>query len=294
MVTAVDWQIWQGILMDYSPTVRGRRLMRELARLRHSQGLSLEVAAQRLDFSKSKLYRLENGRSRITLDDLEDMLDLYAARSPRREALVQLGRDARKRGWWTAYSDVFTGSYVGLESEAAIIKVNAHLVPGFLQTPEYARAAITRTGPWLDASDVERRVAARIARQQALLGRQSPPQIHVVLDEAVLHRQVGGAEAMSGQLAAIAEASARTDITVQVLPFSAGAVAGQDGEFVILSFPDDEDPPVAYVEGLMGDIYLESEEELDRFSLAWTSLVSHALDPGESAAMISMLTKEPR
>ncbi len=124
-----DRQNWQEAPMDYSPTVRGRRLMRELTRLRHAQGLSLEVAAQRLDFSKSKLYRLENGRGRITLDDLEDMLDLYAARSPQREALVQLGRDARKRGWWTAYSDVFTGSYVGLESEASAIKVNAHLVP---------------------------------------------------------------------------------------------------------------------------------------------------------------------
>jgi transcriptional regulator with XRE-family HTH domain len=280
--------------MDYSPTVRGRRLMRELTRLRHAQGMSLEVAAQRLDFSKSKLYRLENGRSRITLDDLEDMLDLYATRSPQREALVQLGRDARKRGWWTAYSDVFTSSYVGLESEAATIKINAHLVPGFLQTPDYARATIARTGPWLEASDVERRVAARAARQQALQALESPPQIHVVLDEAVLHRQVGGAEAMSRQLAAIAEASAGPDITIQVLPFSAGAAAGQDGEFVILSFPDAEDPPVAYVEGLMGDIYLESEEELDRFSLAWTILVSQALGPGESAAMISMLAKESR
>ena len=99
--------------------------------------------------------------SRITLDDLEDMLDLYGVRSPQREALIQLARDARRRGWWTAYSDVFTGSYIGLESEAATIKVNAHLVPGFLQTPDYARATITRTGPWLDASDVERRVAAR-------------------------------------------------------------------------------------------------------------------------------------
>src|ERR1019366_1524576 len=111
-----DRQNWQEAPMDYSPTVRGRRLMRELNCLRHAQGLSLDVAAQRLDFSKSKLYRLENGRGRITLDDLEDMLDLYAARSPQREALVQLGRDARKRGWWTAYSDVFTGSYVCLES----------------------------------------------------------------------------------------------------------------------------------------------------------------------------------
>lgn len=280
--------------MDYSPTVRSRRLMRELTRLRQAQGLSLEVAAQRLDFSKSKLYRLENGRSRITLDDLEDMLDLYSVRSPQREALVQLGRDARKRGWWTAYSDVFTGSYVGLESEADAIKVNAHLVPGFLQTPDYARAAITRTGPWLDASDVDRRVAARKARQEALLDRGDPPQIHVVLDEAVLHRQVAGHTAMSAQLAAITEAGSRPNVTIQVLPFSAGAAAGQDGEFVILSFPDPEDPPVAYVEGLMGDIYLESEEELDRFSLAWTSLVSQAHGPDESAAAISALAKEPR
>ena len=280
--------------MDYSPTVRGRRLMRELTRLRHAQGLSLDVAAQRLDFSKSKLYRLENGRGRITLDDLEDMLDLYAARSPQREALVQLGRDARKRGWWTAYSDVFTGSYVGLESEAAAIKVNAHLVPGFLQTADYARATITRTGPWLDVSDADRRVAARIARQQALLDRDEPPQIHVVLDEAVLHRQVAGPKAMSMQLAAIAEASTRPNITIQVLPFTAGAVAGQDGEFVILSFPDQEDPPVAYVEGLMGDIYLESGEELDRFNLAWTNLVKQARGPEESADMIGVLAKEPR
>lgn len=280
--------------MDYSPTVRGRRLMRELARLRHAQGLSLEVAAQRLDFSKSKLYRLENGRSRFTLDDLEDMLDLYAATSPQREALIQLCRDARRRGWWTAYSDVFTGSYVSLESDAATIKVNAHLVPGFLQTPDYARAAIARTGPWLDADDVDRRVAARGARQQALLGKENPPQIHVVLDEAVLHRQVAGPEAMSRQLMDLAEASSRPNITIQVLPFSTGAAAGQDGEFVILSFPDPEDPSVAYIEGLMGDIYLESEEELDRFNLAWTSLIDQARCPDESTAMIRTLARESR
>ncbi len=96
------------------------------------------------------------------------------------------------------------------------------------------------------------------------------------------------------QLAAIAEASTRPNITIQVLPFTAGAVAGQDGEFVILSFPDPEDPPVAYVEGLMGDIYLESGEELDRFNLAWTNLVKQARGPEESADMIGALAKEPR
>jgi hypothetical protein len=97
------------------------------------------------------------------------MLDLYGVTSPQREALIRLNRDARKRGWWTAYSDVFTGSYVSMEAEAATIKVNAHIVPGFLQTPGYTRAVISGTGPWLEAADVDRRVAARAARQQVSL-----------------------------------------------------------------------------------------------------------------------------
>ncbi len=280
--------------MDYSPTVRGRRLMRELTRLRQAQGLSLETAAQRLDFSKSKLYRLEAGRSRITLDDLEDMLDLYAARSPQREALVQLGRDARKRGWWTAYSDVFTGSYVGLESEAARIQVNAHIVPGFLQTEDYARAVIAATRPALEPGEVDRRVTARTARQNALFGRAEPPEIHVVLDEGALRRQVGGPGTMSAQLAALADAATRPRLTLQVLPFAVGANAGMEGEFVILTFPDPEDPPVAYAEGLMGDVYLESEEEIDVYNLAWSHLVNSALGPDESASLIRKIAKETR
>ena len=280
--------------MDYSPTVRGRRLMRELTRLRQAQGLSLETAAQRLDFSKSKLYRLENGRSRITLDDLEDMLDLYAVRSPQREALVQLGRDARKRGWWTAYSDVFTGSYVGLESEASRIQVNAHIVPGFLQTADYARAIIAATRPALETSEVDRRVTARTVRQNALFGRDEPPEIHVVLDEVALRRQVGSPQAMAAQLETLAEASARPGMTFQVLPFALGASAGMEGEFVILIFPDPEDPPVAYAEGLMGDVYLESEEELDVYNLAWIHVVNAALSPSESASMIHTIAKEYR
>lgn len=280
--------------MEYSPTVRGRRLMRELTRLRQAQGLSLEVAGQRLDFSKSKLYRVENGRSRITLDDLEDMLDLYAVRSPQREALVQLGRDARKRGWWTAYSDVFTGSYVGLESEASRIQVNAHIVPGFLQTEDYARAVIATTRPTLESGEIDRRVAARSARQKALFGRDVPPEIHVVLDEVALRRQVGGTKAMSAQLAALAGSTAPPCLTLQVLPFTIGAHAGMEGEFVILTFPDPEDPPVAYAEGLMGDVYLESEEEIDVYNLAWSQLVETALSPGESASMMRKIAKETR
>ena len=280
--------------MDHSPTVRGRRLMREITRLRQVAGLSLEIASRRLDFSKSKLYRLENGRGRITTDDLADMLDLYGVRSPQREALIQLGRDARKRGWWTAYADVFTGSYIGLESEAATIRVNAHVVPGLLQTAGYARAVISQTRPALEPGAIERAVAARAARQQAILDRDNPPDIHVILDEAALRRQAGGHAVLSGQLTALAQASARPNVAIQVLPFTAGANAGMDGKFVILTFPSAGDPPVAYVEGLMGDIYLESEAELDRYNLAWTHLITQALEPGESVALVSELAEESR
>jgi transcriptional regulator with XRE-family HTH domain len=280
--------------MDHSPTVRGRRLMREVKRLREASGLSPDEAAQRLDFSKSKLYRIENGRSRIDADDLEDMLDLYDVRSPERDALMALGRDSRRRGWWTTYKDVFTGSYVGLESEAARIQAASHIVPGLFQTPDYARAVITETRPMLDPGEAERRVAGRMARQNAVLGRDNPPEIHVVLDEAALHRALGGPDVMTGQLAALAKASTQPGLTLQVLPFAAGGHAALEGDFVILDFPDPEDPPVAYAEGLFGDLYLESKEELDRYSLAWTHLLDKALSPADSTAMISKLVKENR
>jgi transcriptional regulator with XRE-family HTH domain len=280
--------------MEHSPTVRGRRLMREVKRLREASGLSPDEAAQRLDFSKSKLYRIENGRSRIDADDLEDMLDLYDVRSPDRDALVALGRDSRRRGWWTTYKDVFTGSYVGLESEAAKIQVASHIVPGLFQTPDYARAVITETRPVLEPGEAERRVVARVARQKAVLGRDNPPEVHAVLDEAALHRAVGGPDVMASQLAALAKASAQPGVTLQVLPLSAGASAALEGDFVILAFPDPEDPPVAYAEGLFGDLYLESKEELDLYTLAWTHLLQKALSPAESAAMISKLVKENR
>jgi transcriptional regulator with XRE-family HTH domain len=280
--------------MDHSPTVRGRRLTRELKRLRETSGMSPDEAAQRLDFSKSKLYRIENGRTRVDADDLEDMLDLYDVRSPDRDALIRLGRESRRRGWWTSYKDVFTGSYVGLESEAASIRVSAHIVPGFFQTPDYAHAVIAATGPWLAADETQRRVAARNARQKALLDRDDPPEIHVVLDEGALRRQVGGPEVMSKQIAELARAADRPHVTIQVLPFGAGAWAGMQGDFFILAFPDPEDPPVAYTEGLFGDLYLESKEEVDRHTLAWTHLLSQALSPAESVAMFVELAPETR
>jgi Domain of unknown function (DUF5753) len=209
----------------------------------------------------------------------------------RSEALIQLGRDARRRGWWTAYTDIFTGSYIAMEAEASTIRVNAHVIPGLFQTPGYAHAVITGTRPSIGTEEAERRVAARTARQDALFVRPEPPEIHVILDEAVLHRQVGGPAMMAQQLAALAETATWPQVTLQVLPYTAGANAGMDGHFVILAFGTSEDPPIAYVEGLMGDVYIEAAEEVDRFSLAWTYLVTQALNPAESAAMIRALAQ---
>jgi transcriptional regulator with XRE-family HTH domain len=266
--------------------------MRELKRLREASGITPDEAATRLDFSKSKLYRIENGRSRVDADDLQDMLDLYGATSPERDALIQLGREARRRGWWTKYKDVFSGSYVVLESEASIIRRNASLVPGIFQTREYARTIISETGPWLDAAEVERRVAARIARQQAMLSAEQIPQLHVILDESALRRMTGGPDVMRHQLAVLAEAAHRPGTTIQVRLFSADAAAGIDGDFVILGFPDPEDPPVVYVEGLFGSLYLESKEEIDRFTLTWDHMTSQALDPDASAVMLAGLVED--
>lgn len=134
-------------------------------------------------------------------------------------------------------------------------------------------------------------MAARTARQEALFSRAEQPEVHVILDEAVLHRQVGGQAVMAQQLTSLTEAAIWPRVTLRVLPFTAGANAGMDGHFVILGFEAAVDPPVAYVEGLMGDVYIESSEEVDQFNLAWTHLVTKALDPAESVAMIHALAQ---
>jgi transcriptional regulator with XRE-family HTH domain len=277
----------------YSPTVRGRRLIREIIQLRTSRGLSMETAAGKLGWSGSKLYRLENGKSRITTDDLADMLDLYRVGPPQRDQLITLCRDARVQGWWAAYSDVLTGSYISMEAEAATIQINACLMPGIFQVPGYAREVITRTRPAISAQEAERRIQARTARQEALFGRPQPPRVHVVLDEAVLHRQVGGPAVTHQQLTALTEIAGRPGITLQLLPFTAGAHAGMDGHFVILTFGG-QDPPVAYVEGLMGDVYVEAGQDVERFTLAWTHLTDQALNPADTATRIRAHLKEHR
>ncbi|WP_189237969.1 helix-turn-helix domain-containing protein [Planomonospora parontospora] len=272
----------------HSPTVRLRRLARELRRMREESGLRPEDAAARLGWSRSKVSRIETGRTRAGLTDVASICDLYGVGSSARAGLLQLAKEARQRGWWTAYADVFTGSYIGLEDEAALIRQwEVQLVPGLLQTEEYARTVIRAGRPEPhNADDIQRRVMARMARR-TLLSRPDAPELHAVLDEGVVRRPIGGRETMREQLEALLAAARRPNVTIRILPYSAGAHAGLEGAFTVLSFPEEIDPDVAYVEGTAGDIYVESSEQVDRYSLAFARICEVALSPEDSVGLIA-------
>jgi transcriptional regulator with XRE-family HTH domain len=273
--------------MTYRPTVRGRRLARELRRLRETQGLTLQEVADRLDWSRATVSRLETGQTRPKPGDIADLLDLYGYPSPGRDALINLAKEAGQRGWWTAYADVFTGSYVALEDEASQIRAwDTQLVHGLLQTEDYSRAVITAGRMLPGPTEIERRIDARKARQ-ALLERDEAPRVHLIVDESVLHRPIGGWPVMRAQLAALAEFAARPRIDIQVLPYGTGAHAGLDGRFTILSFPNPADPDIAYVEGTMGDVYLESAEEIATHGDRFDRVAAAALPPEDSAHLIA-------
>jgi transcriptional regulator with XRE-family HTH domain len=236
-----------------SPTARGRRLRHELRRLREEAGLTHSEVARRLDWSASKLSRIETGQSRVQTGDVRDLLGAYGVTDEATaEALVQLAREARRRGWWTRYTDVLgSGTYVGLEADASALHTyESMFVPGLLQTEDYARAIIRADLAKPDPETLERRLAARMARQE-ILSRPDPPQIWAVLDESVVGRPVGGPAVMRAQLQYLIEVSNRpnTPLTLQVLPLTVGAHPGMNGPFVILEFQSPNDPP----DGLPGD-----------------------------------------
>jgi transcriptional regulator with XRE-family HTH domain len=272
-------------------TVRQRRLGRDLARLRESAGLSQEQAAAQLRWSRPKVGRIEAAKTMPKIADVEAMLGLYGADSAQAAMLIQLVRDAQQRGWWMAFNDVFTGSFVGLEDEASLIRSwQAQLIPGLLQTEGYARAVISAVRPE-SPGGVHRRVQARMARR-TLLGRDTAPTLHAVIDEAVLRRQIGGVDVMRAQLSHLATVAKQPNVTVQVLSFTAGAHAGLEGPFVLLTFPDPADPDIPYVEGQGGEVYIESADQIARFGSVWDQLVHAAATPADSLTIITGLAEE--
>lgn len=272
-----------------SPTVRRRRLASELRRLREAAELTIDEVCEKLECSASKISRIETGHVGVTPRDVRDMLELYAVGDEQSESLVQLARDARKKGWWHAYNEVFTGAFVGLESDASSLHAyQALLVPGLLQTEDYMRAVIRAIRPDQGEAEVERRVAARLTRQHLLTDPQ-PPAYWVILDEAVLHRTVGGPQTMHDQLMRLVEVAAMPHVTLQVVPFHAGAHAGLEGPFLILSFPEQADPDVVYVETTTTGSYLEEPTDVYRYTLMFDHLRATALKPDDTVAMVRQL-----
>jgi transcriptional regulator with XRE-family HTH domain len=276
-----------------SPTIRRRRLGTELRRLREEARVTIDVVADSLGCSPSKVSRIETGHTSATPRDVKDMLDVYGIDGVASEELVQIAREARQKGWWHPYGTVLVGAYVGLEAAARSIRAyEQQVIPGLLQSAEYAVAMIRAARLSDTPMEIDRRVHVRMARQ-SLLSQDDPIDLWVVLDEAVLSRPVGGDEVMLDQLVRLVESAKLPNVTLQILPFAAGAHAGMDGTFAILDFPEAADPDVVYAENATGGLFLEKADELKKYSSIFDTIRSTALTPEESIAMIKMLIEEP-
>lgn len=274
-----------------SPTLRRRRLSMELRNLREAANLSSTEVAKRLEWSAGKLTRLErNEGKRPDPRDVRDLCEVYGADDTLRDYLIQLARDGRMRGWWDPYHSMLSeelSTYIGLEAEAtAVLSFEPLMVPGLFQTEEYARAVIQGGPAELSDEEVETRVDIRMRRQKAL--REDPAlRVVAVMDEAVLHRQVGSDDIMTAQMDHLRQVARLPRVTLHVIPFTAGAHASMTSSFHILQFPEPTDTDAVYVDLVAGEIFMEAPEEVDRFHLAFTHLVGSAASTRDTLALIA-------
>jgi transcriptional regulator with XRE-family HTH domain len=269
---------------ETNPTLRKRELGFLLRRYRTEQGLSVEDVTARLLFSPTKLSRLETGRAGASPRDIRDLCDLYRITdTDERQRLMALAREGKQRAWWQGYALPYA-TYVGLEAEATSISdYHSDIIAGLLQVESYAREIFNVAEPPLDEATIEQRVAAR-RRRQALLSQDSGPLFHFVLDEGALRRPVGGPTVMQAQMHQIIESARFPRVTFQVIPLNVGAHPGMDSNFAILEFAESMVNDVVYVEGLIGNLYLESASELGRYKHIFTRLRSIALSPDDTIA----------
>jgi transcriptional regulator with XRE-family HTH domain len=268
----------------------------QLRRLRLEAGLTREQAAEAIRASAWKLHRLENGQVSFKERDIVDLLALYGVKDPGEVAsFVIMAREANQPGWWQTFGDLLPQwfrAFVDLESAASLIRAyEGQYVPGLLQTEAYCRAVVT--GALLDEppEEVERRVALRMGRQGLLSG-DAPPRLWAVVDEAALRRPVGGHAVMRAQLERLIEASTLPQVTLQVLPFRAGAHPAMVGAFTVLRFEDRELPDVVYVEHLTSALYLSKREEVDRYLHVMESICVRSAPPEQTPGILSEILKE--
>ncbi|SCG55509.1 helix-turn-helix domain-containing protein [Micromonospora halophytica] len=291
---------------DVGSTVPRRQLGRLLRQYRTEAGVTLDAAAEALEYSRQKIWRIECGMGPVRVLDVKAMCELYGVSAEMTEAMRGLATETKSKGWWHAYGDAVPSwfeLYVGLESAAAHLRqYEETLIPGLLQTRQYALGLARLDRPSANEEERERAVEVRLQRQSLLTRRlPQPPRLDATLSEAVLHRTVGSRGVMIGQLTRLLEVAELPNVTVRVLPFAAGAHAGSvAGSFVILDFPATKggraapEPSVAYSESLTGALYLDKPDELAAYRAAWKSLDALALDEAQSTDMIKRIIGELR
>ena len=269
-----------------SPTVRRRELGALLRKLRTEKGLTVEQAADQLMFSMSKLSRMETGHGAPSRRDIRDLCALYEVTDEaERKRMMNLAVEGRQAGWWQSYDLNQFADYVGLEADAVSVKnYQSILIPGLLQTPDYARAVNEAVIPQPAPETLEEQTEVRLRRQDRLT--QDPPlRFGVILDEAALHRVIGGPAVMEAQLRHLTELSKLPNVTLQVIPFSAGGHPAMDSTFNVLEFADAV-PGVVYVEGLVGWVYMKRSRDVERYARVFERLCHIALPPRESVELI--------
>ncbi|GAA0340313.1 helix-turn-helix transcriptional regulator [Streptomyces blastmyceticus] len=282
------------VASSVNPTVRRRRLGQELRKLRELKGMTAEEVAERLLVSQSKISRLENGRRSISQRDVRDLCGVYGVEDHRIvDSLMQMAKESRQQGWWHAFGDIPYSVYIGLETDASSLRVyEASLVPGLLQTPNYASAVSEGSWPEATAAEIERRVQVRMRRQERIHDLDNPLRLWAVIDESALRRIVGNRDIMQEQMRKLVEFSMEPHITVQVLPYDVGAHPGMYGKFCILEFNDPQDASTVYLEGITSDLYLEKPNDVQTYSVMYEHLRMQALNAEHSRQFIERVGEE--
>ncbi|MFF7209569.1 helix-turn-helix domain-containing protein [Streptomyces sp. NPDC008238] len=275
------------------PTVLRIVLGTQLRRLRESRRISREAAGEAIRASHAKISRLELGRVGFKERDVADLLTLYGVTDAQERAdLLALARRANNPGWWHQYADVLPSwfeTHIGLEEAAHTIRTyEVQFVPGLLQTEAYARA-VTRLGhPRATEREIGRRVDLRMTRQD-LLARPDAPQLWVVLDEACLHRPLGGVDVMRGQLEHLMKVAALPNVTLQIAPFDIGGLAAAGGPVTILRFSEPDLPDIVYLEQLTSALYLDKQDDVEHYLTVMDRLAAESQPPRNTGRILTRL-----
>ncbi|GAB3401118.1 helix-turn-helix transcriptional regulator [Flindersiella endophytica] len=283
-------------------TLQRRQLGRRLRDLRLCARLTVRAAAEALEWSETKMWRIETGQTAMRGLDVEAMCRIYGATAEVMRGLMKLAKAAKATGWWQTYDDVlpeYFDAYLGMEEAASqLLGYEPQFVPGLFQISDYSAALFRTSNPGMPEGEIERRVRFRMTRQGLLTRVAGRPELHAVIDEAALRRPIGGRAVMAAQLRRLIEVSDLPNVTLQVIPFRVGGHIGLDtGAFVLVRFPLDiaakeTEPPLVFQEGFTGCLYLEKPSEVQRFGDAFATLVDSALDARASQSFILQAARE--